>query len=122
MPDTLRLVANCYEQQEKVMKKTHLLIIDPQNDFCDIAGAALPVAGANADMQCLAASLYTHAARLDDMHVTLDSHNPVDIAHASWWVDSLGNPPVPFTVISQDDVIAGHWSNGTAPKPPRTNC
>ena len=26
------------------MKKTHLLIIDPQNDFCDIAGAALPVA------------------------------------------------------------------------------
>ncbi len=91
------------------MKKTHLLIIDPQNDFCDIAGAALPVAGANADMQRLAAFVDAHAARLDDIHVTLDSHNPVDIAHASWWVDSLGNPPVPFTVISQDDVIAGKW-------------
>ena len=31
-----------------------LLIIDPQNDFCDIAGAALPVPGANADMHRLA--------------------------------------------------------------------
>lgn len=29
------------------MKK--LLIIDPQNDFCDIPGAALPVAGLDAE-------------------------------------------------------------------------
>jgi len=32
-----------------------LLIIDPQNDFCDIPGAALPLPGANADMHRLAA-------------------------------------------------------------------
>ena len=43
--------------------RTHLLIIDPQNDFCDTpevrrppgARAALPVAGADAGMQRLAA-------------------------------------------------------------------
>jgi nicotinamidase/pyrazinamidase len=35
------------------MKK--LLIIDPQNDFCDIPNAALPVAGAKSDLQRLAA-------------------------------------------------------------------
>ena len=29
-----------------------LLIVDPQNDFCDIAGAALPVTGANAALFC----------------------------------------------------------------------
>ncbi|KAF1047415.1 hypothetical protein [Xylophilus sp.] len=35
--------------------RTHLLVIDPQNDFMDIAGAALPVAGARPDMARLAA-------------------------------------------------------------------
>lgn len=30
--------------------KVHLLIIDPQIDFMDLPGSALPVAGANADM------------------------------------------------------------------------
>jgi nicotinamidase-related amidase len=28
----------------------NLLIIDPQNDFCDIEGVALPVASANEDL------------------------------------------------------------------------
>lgn len=91
------------------MNNTHLVVIDPQNDFCDIAGAALPVPGANADMQRLATFINANAARLADIHVTLDSHNVVDIAHPAWWVDATGNSPTPFTVISEDDVAAGKW-------------
>jgi nicotinamidase/pyrazinamidase len=90
-------------------KKTHLVAIDPQNDFCDIPGAALPVAGANADMQRLAAFIDANAPRLDDIHITLDSHNPVDIAHPAWWVDANGAAPAPFTAIGEDDVAAGRW-------------
>ncbi len=90
-------------------KRTHLVVIDPQNDFCDISGAALPVTGANGDMQRLAAFIDTNAARLADIHVTLDSHNPVDIAHPAWWVDADGNAPAPFTLISEDDVVGGKW-------------
>jgi len=90
-------------------KKTHLVVIDPQNDFSDIPGAALPVAGASADMQRLAAFIDANAPRLDDIHITLDSHNPVDIAHPAWWVDANGAAPAPFTVIGEDDVAAGRW-------------
>lgn len=90
-------------------KKTHLVVIDPQNDFCDIPGAALPVAGASADMTRLAAFIDANARRLDDIHITLDSHNPVDIAHPAWWVDVNGVAPAPFTGIDEDDVAAGRW-------------
>jgi nicotinamidase-related amidase len=37
----------------KPIVNTHLLIIDPQNDFMDQPGAALPVTGATADMERL---------------------------------------------------------------------
>ena len=43
------------------MSDYDLLIIDPQNDFLDIEGAALPVPGANADMHRLADWLTQHA-------------------------------------------------------------
>ena len=42
------------------MSAYDLLVIDPQNDFLDIPGAALPVSGANADMQRLADWLMGH--------------------------------------------------------------
>ena len=51
--------------------KARLLIIDPQNDFCDIPGAALPVAGANADMTRLAALMKQARDKLGDITVTL---------------------------------------------------
>lgn len=89
---------------------THLLLIDPQNDFCDIPGAALPVPGANADLQRVADLLAQHGDRFDAIHVTLDSHNPVDIAHPRWWRNAAGESPAPFTLISVDDVSAGKWA------------
>jgi nicotinamidase-related amidase len=87
----------------------HLLVIDPQNDFCDIPGAALPVPGADGDMKRLAAMIGRLGAKLDDIHVTLDSHNPVDIAHPSWWINEKGQSPAPFTMISASDVENGVW-------------
>jgi nicotinamidase/pyrazinamidase len=87
----------------------HLLIIDPQNDFCDVPGAALPVAGANQDMLRLAAFIRERGEELDAITVTLDSHSPVDIAHPSWWQDSMGTLPKPFTAITMADVESGKW-------------
>lgn len=105
----------------------HLLLIDPQNDFCDIPEAelptvldkrgiatithrpALPVAGADADMKRLAQFVRRVGDRLYDIHVTLDSHNPVDIAHPAWWRNEAGDRPAPFTQISAADVRHGLW-------------
>ena len=88
---------------------TQLLLIDPQNDFCDIPGAALPVPGANVDLQRVADLLGRHGQRFDAIHVTLDSHRPIDIAHPAWWQDAAGQMPAPFTLITEDNVRDGRW-------------
>ena len=44
-----------------------LLLIDPQNDFCDIDGAALPVSGADADMRRTAALVQAAGTRITNV-------------------------------------------------------
>ena len=89
-------------------KRIDLLIIDPQNDFCRPDGA-LTVSGADKDMKRLAVFIDRVGDKLYDIHVTLDSHRLVDISHPIFWVDTNGNPPNPFTIISYDDVRNGVW-------------
>lgn len=93
----------------------HLLIIDPQNDFCDPSTGTLYVAGADGDMNRLADMIDRLGSSISDIHVTLDSHHYNDIAHPNWWRDSAGNPPVPLTIISAQDVESQVWST-TNPK------
>ena len=96
---------------------THLLIIDPQNDFCDLPPAqcppveapALPVAGAHADLQRLAAFIDAAAPRLDAISVTLDSHQRLDIAHPGFWQMRDGGPVAPFTTITAAQLRAGDF-------------
>lgn len=86
---------------------TRLLIIDPQNDFCDIEGAALPVPGANRDLQRLARFIEAHADRIDGITVTLDSHASVAVERTTFWLGSDGQPVAPFTFITATEVVAG---------------
>lgn len=89
---------------------THLLIIDPQNDFCDgPANGALPVPGAWDDLNRLAAFVRRAGASLDAIHVTLDAHHPIHIAHPIAWIDGQGRHPEPFTTIAAEDVERGVW-------------
>ena len=76
----------------------HLLVIDPQRDFCKPDGA-LYVQGADDDMRRLAAMPLDS---FDAIHVTLDSHQWVHIAHPIFWTDADGNPPAPFTVVEDN--------------------
>ncbi|WP_066268952.1 isochorismatase family protein [Hydrogenophaga palleronii] len=89
--------------------RTKLLIIDPQNDFCDIDGATLPVAGANADLQRLAAFIAAHTDRIDDITVTLDSHASVAVERTTFWVDRNGEAVAPFTFLTVDNVREGEY-------------
>jgi nicotinamidase-related amidase len=85
--------------------KLHLLIVDPQNDFCvadDGHGnqGALVVPGAADDMARLAAMIDRLGDRIDDIHVTLDSHQSIGIERPRWWKRvSDGAPPDPFTIL-----------------------
>ncbi len=84
------------------------LIIDTQNDFCAPSGS-LFVPGADQDAVRLAAMLRRYQDKITDIHLTLDSHHWVDIAHPIFWRDAKGKHPAPFTVISADAVLNGRW-------------
>ena len=79
---------------------TLVLIVDPQNDFCDLpAGTdsisgqlifpSLPVPGAHADMRRLASWLDENADHIDDIVVTLDSHQYFDPALQAYALNYL---------------------------------
>lgn len=59
---------------------TQLVIVDPQHDFCDPSGA-LYVDGAERDMERLAIFVRKATPVLDDIHVSLDSHQDLHIAY-----------------------------------------
>ena len=109
------------------------LIIDPQNDFCDLPASwrpvdplggrpvdpALPVAGAHADMLRLAQLVRAGAAGLSGIVVTLDSHHRVDVAHPPFWRHGDGRPVEPFTQITAQQVRAGEFVPRDAAALPR---
>ena len=88
--------------------KIHLVVIDPQNDFCNPNGS-LFVPGADKDIDRLAVMVQRLSTKLDDIHVTLDSHRKVDISHPMWWKDASGKRPGPFTLITAADLESGKW-------------
>lgn len=88
---------------------SRLLVIDPQNDFCDIPGAALPVAGANLDMMRLAGFVRDAGTALTDIVVTLDSHASVGIERVTFWQTADGHPVSAFTEITEALVRAGAY-------------
>ena len=88
--------------------KRQLLIIDPQEDFCNPTSGALYVAGAEADIARIA-TLLTLPCDFDAVHVTLDTHHLLDIAHPLWWKDLGGANPAPFTII--EDLNQWHAAN-----------
>lgn len=91
------------------MQKIHLVVIDPQNDFCSPNGS-LFVPGADEDVKRLAGMVTRLKDKLADIHVTLDSHRKVDISHPMWWKDSSGKNPDPFGVITTQDLKDGKWT------------
>eukprot|EP01136_Pigoraptor_vietnamica_P020774 Opistho-1_new@70127 len=96
-----------------------LLIIDPQNDFCDIPGAALPVTGADADMRRLATLMRGLTRQIDGITLTLDSHQRLDIAHPGFWQRADGGAVTPFTEITAAQARAGEFRPRDAGALPR---
>lgn len=91
-------------------KNVQLLIIDPQNDFCDQQHGALKVTGADQDMQRLADLIRRSGDKIDHIHVTLDSHHPIHVAHPIYWTDVKGRHPPFYTKITANEVREGQWA------------
>lgn len=86
-----------------------LLIIDPQNDFCDIPDAALPVQGASADLHRIASLVQQAAPLWDQIVVTLDSHPLIAIERTTFWHTAQGQSVAPFTLIRSEDIVRGTY-------------
>jgi len=82
-----------------------LLIIDPQVDFHE--GGSLAVPGARADSRRTAEVIKTK--RFDNILVTLDTHQFVDIGHPMWWTNEQKEQPKPFSTITCSDVEQKIW-------------
>lgn len=85
-----------------------LVIVDPQNDFCDHRGS-LYVDGAFADIKSLAAHIVDSREHYRDVYISLDSHDATAIFHPRFWTDGNKNQPAPFTAISGEDFASGRW-------------
>jgi nicotinamidase/pyrazinamidase len=115
-------------------RKIQLLVIDPQNDFCDLPEAyrpndpvtgqrvapALPVAGAHADMLRVAELIRAGSSGLTDIAITLDSHHRFDIAHPTFWQTGAGADVAPFTPITARQVRNGDFKPRDPSALPRT--
>lgn len=114
-------------------RSVQLLAIDPQNDFCDLptpcwpvhangrrTRPSLPVAGAHQHMQRLARWLRQQGQHIDQVTVTLDSHQRFDIAHPGFWQQADGAEVPAFTAITAAQVRAGQWRPRLAAHLPRT--
>lgn len=98
-------------------KKTHLVLIDPQKDFCnpgsgvgDPERGALYVDNAENDTTRIAAFINRYGEKIDEIHVTLDCHHLIDVAHPPMWRNSDGQHPNPFTIITADSIKQGEWT------------
>ena len=100
--------------------RIEFLIIDPQNSFCHPTEGELFVPGADKDAERLAKLIRRMSPQIDDIHVTLDTHHELDVAHPIFWMNAKGEHPAPFTMISKTDVETGVWTpfNPKLPCPP----
>ena len=103
--------------------KIDLIVIDPQNSFCKVVDPGkqqvlhdgeLCVPGAWKDMENVAGLVRRLGGKLNDIHVTMDSHHKLHIAHPLWFVDRDGNHPNPFTLVTLDGtkIIANDFLKG----------
>ena len=105
-------------------RNIHLVVIDGQNDFCDLPAEyqpenplepgsriapALPVPGAHADMLRLADFIKRGLRGLADISVTLDSHHRIGIERPAFWMQADGSAVNPFTQITAAAVRAGQY-------------
>lgn len=90
-----------------------LLLVDLQNTFC-IPGFELYVGGRSGrgaveDNVRLAEFLYRNLSRITRIHVTMDTHEAMQIFHPLFLVDEEGRHPAPMTPVSCQEVEAGRF-------------
>ena len=91
-------------------EKIDLVIIDPQNSFCDPQKGELYVPGAEHDMKRVSDFVKKMGTKINRIHVTLDCHHLIDVSHSLMWKNSKGEHPAPFTSFGSKEIKDGIWN------------
>lgn len=86
---------------------TTLLLVDVQKDFHP--GGSLAIPSANEDADRIAELIRNNGDKIDRIVATLDSHHKLHIAHPYFWLSASQTHPMPFTIISSEDIQSGTW-------------
>lgn len=93
------------------VRRTHLLLIDVQRDFCFPEGSLYVGGrsgrGAIEDNDRLARFIYANLGALSEITATLDTHLPFQIFFAPFWVDRNGAPLSPHRTVVADQIGSG---------------
>ncbi len=95
------------ESAVKDTSTTLLLGIDLQYDFME--DGALGVLGSHDDMKRLLIWTYDNLANITSIKLSKDTHNVYQVFHPSWWKNSDGESPAPFTPITLEDLDNRVW-------------
>ena len=95
-----------------------LLLVDVQNTFC-IPGYELYVGGRTGtgavdDNRRLVEFIYRNLGSITEISATFDTHQAIQIFHATFLVDAKGEHPAPYTLVSSEDIRQGRWMFNTA--------
>lgn len=92
------------------MKKTCLILIDSQNDFCNPEGS-LYVPGAKNDIKNISNFIIKNEDKISNIIATMDSHFPLNITNPKFWYvgDDKNTHPLPFTIITKEEVLNGEY-------------
>ena len=107
---------NCDDKSN--IAKTVLFILDPQNSFHPAKEAfdnvgkllyrrpegALAVKGANEDSARVAKMILENMEQIDEIFVSMDTHNRYDIGHGIFWRKADGTIPEPFFTFNREDI------------------
>ena len=88
--------------------KQAVLGIDFQFDFCNPNGA-LYVKGAKEDIQRASEFVRHNINTIEDIILSMDSHQPIHIAHQTYWRNGEGKQPELYSAIKKDAVKSGLW-------------
>lgn len=93
--------------------KVCLVAVDVQNTFC-IPGFELYIGGRSGtgavdDNRRLCEFIYRNLHVITQIVPTMDTHQTIQIFHSIFLVNEKGEHPTPFTLITEEDIIQGHW-------------
>lgn len=99
------------------MQDVQLLIIDAQNDFCDLPEnycpeingiryqPSLPVSGGHQDCLRIARFIQKSSPFIHAIDAFMDTHQYLDIGHNDFWLDTDGQTLKQMSKITLDDVL-----------------